>query len=488
MFFVKPFGITALLLLLFAVNTQAYAQLAATEPTYTSVDLSGTLNLNDSPYGISCVDPDYVYMTIDAQGLLVRFAKSDKTVTILPDNNAVSGGENFYAIARDGSGKLYMNARDWGIVWQFNPSTEVWTPIPIVKEVTHATADYEFPTSQGTGYSLHPTTVRFATSTGGNHIHGFSFNTFAGVEFVNGNIWTATQYSGISLHAAEITDGVDTDPAVQAFYGLAKINPSTLAVTWLDLGLGATDIRGMLVDGNIIWLTDESNSKIYKFDTTTETITVTFTLTAGSMPNELDQDVSFLYVASHKPADGNLEVLKISKTDGATTALDLGRSNTNGGTFAVHVVSGILAWSSDSQAVGLYNLSTGEKKHWNTTTTNNRFMCAVGSEIWVAGKGSASVVTFPAVFPISIPVEKPWNGIEYESVKLLNGLSVSVTVIYGILYETEDGRVTKVINTVSRWIMDRAWLMICHWDSERGDVCRSPSYEEQLRYLETGSY
>lgn len=108
---------------------------AATSTSFVNVDISGTLNPNDQPFGIECSGTD-VYMTVFQQGLLARINKDTKAVSLIqhPEGPEVAG-RGFYSLARDSSGNIYVNEVNAGRVLRFNPTSETWTAIPIVQNL-----------------------------------------------------------------------------------------------------------------------------------------------------------------------------------------------------------------------------------------------------------------------------------------------------------------------------------------------------------------
>lgn len=378
------------------------ANAVATAPSYINIDLSGTLNVVDFPYGIDCSDSTYVYQTIHNQGLLVRIDRSTQAVTLISDPENVVSGQDFYAIVRDTSGNLFINERDNGELWKYVPSSGTWTRIPIVQEIT-GNSDITYPD----GYNVKPKLVRVDENPASHGLHTYEFGipSFGGVVFANGKVWVAIDYDLDFDSQAEANAGaVDI-----SFHGVVEVDPSSLATSWYSI-TGASNLRGMEVDGNIIWITDQGQSKIFKFDTVGKTVTQTITLTAGSNPRELSLDATFLYVALNKPAGGNLGIAKVTKSSGASTTIDLGVANTAGGTFATYLSGNILGWSSDSQKAGYVALTTNVVTSFTTTSTNNHFMCTVGTQFWIAGKGSASVVI------IDIPA--PESGVPFSSITI----------------------------------------------------------------------
>ena len=82
---------------------------------FVNVSLTGTLNVNDFPYGIECSDNVYVYMTLFEQGALARINKSTLATQVIQDDELNASGEGFYSISRNpNNGDLLINKADKG--------------------------------------------------------------------------------------------------------------------------------------------------------------------------------------------------------------------------------------------------------------------------------------------------------------------------------------------------------------------------------------
>lgn len=369
--------------------------LSSAANTFTTIDLTGQLNTNDFPYGIDCTDPNYVYMTIHNQGLIVKIDKLTKSYTIIPDPKTVSSGQDFYSIVSDSNGKKYINERDNGIVWQYDPTlsgNSAWTRIQTIQEIVNSNVDYP------STYATNPNLIRVVEPSApvghSPHIYDASVSGFGGMLYTNNFIWTGMSYT-VDFDSYANAGGVSD----VSFSGLVRINPTTLATTYYPIS-GSSDIRSMAVDSidsSIIWVTDKLNNKIFKFDTNSNTLTDTLSLATGSKPNGVSSDSNFLYIASNKDAGGNSEIIKIDKASQAVSIIDTGAPNTNGGTFTTFIFGNFIVWTDQSSHIGSVSTLNNNLRGFITTssvTSSNHFACAVGTDIWFAGKGSTVLGTY----------------------------------------------------------------------------------------------
>ncbi len=182
-----------------------------------------------------------------------------------------------------------------------------------------------------------------------------------------------------------------------------------------------------------------------KFDTTSETVIDSIALTVGSNPRGLSTDANFVYIALNKPAGGNSEILKVDKTNLTTqTTIDTTASNTNGGTFTTFVFNDFLVWSDQSNHIGIMTISTQAKLVFTTVDANsNHFMDIVGTDIWVAGEGSAVVST------VSLPSTGGGGGSEHETRPTfgLSHTTYSQFVDYGLQYNEISYAITHNYHT-----------------------------------------
>ncbi len=379
----------------------SYQSAFAQVPETINIDLSGTANPSDFPYGIECdADPNFCFISIHSQGILAKIDKTTKAVTLIADSlESASGGKDFYAITTDGNGNLFIPERDNGEVKKYNINTDTWSRIVVMEQVVHPLVSYP------NGYLVNPNLIQVIEPVHDSHIYQFSSNSFGGIEFSNGSVWEALNYYLDFDSFAESVGVIDV-----TFNGLAKINPITDTVSRIPLS--ASDVRGLSVDSvdsDILWITSQSDDQIIKFNTSTELVLDSATLTSGSNPRGLSTDNNFLYVALNKPAGGTSEILKISKTDlNNQQLIDTTAPNTNGGTFTTFVFGNFLLWSDQSNHIGVYVIPLSQNFVFTTTDANsNHFMDVVGTDIWVAGQGSAVVSTLDTN---SIPVEEGGGG------------------------------------------------------------------------------
>ena len=113
-------AITAVLLFTLGLQTTNNAEgqvITQTETSFLTIDLSGTANVNDFPYGITCDDPNYVWTTITAQGKLARIDKNTQAITLFDNNPASTSGREWYSDVYDSpSDDVFILERDNGLV------------------------------------------------------------------------------------------------------------------------------------------------------------------------------------------------------------------------------------------------------------------------------------------------------------------------------------------------------------------------------------
>jgi streptogramin lyase len=381
-----------------------YTQQAEAQVSFITIPVDQTLNPDDFPFDIECGDPDFVYVTINAQGLLAKINRDGEFIEFIdqPDE-VVEAGQDFYSIARDpNTGNLYVNERLNGELWQFNPMSLVWTRIPILEQISNPLVTYD------PGYELQP---RFSVIVDESaapgippdhspHLYAFEVLNDGEVQFANGNVWVTLQYLLDFDEFAEAVGVMDV-----SFAGLAKVNPTTLDVTRIAIP-DAIRPTGLAVDAtepNILWVTDFVADKVYRFDTTTESVTETITLDVGSFPRGVDTDSNNVFVALDKFPPGNSEIAQINKSTLDITIIDTGApidEDLGGtGTFSVFVNGGLLVWTDRSNHVGTIDLVTSEITVENTSPDSidrNHFGCVPkDGEFWFASAGSAKVGILP---------------------------------------------------------------------------------------------
>ncbi len=413
----------SLLLSVAAYGRAGAVSLSFIDITNSAAYMNGGFDPSDFPFGIECNDTNFVWVTIHNQGLI---AKIDKNVidpsTNLPLVEAVFQdpdafittvpSQNFYSVARDNNtGDLYINERDNGKVWRFDPSQIAWTRIPIVENlntddnVSTDVASYRTDVLPS-GYEVEPNFITFNTSEGPEPFK-FPAGSFSEVKFANGKIWV-----GLAYH--EEWDNATRNAGVPIidFRGLVKIDPSMVDVNVLQAVKripipDAVDITGLTidsVDSNIMWVTDETGSHVFKFNLTTEKVEQTINLSPGSDPRGIATNADNIFIALNKPAGGNSTILQINKLDTTQQIpLDTNAQNVRFGTFTVFVFGDFLIWTDQSQHVGKIDLVTG-KRTVNATEFNesNHFGCIAKedpttheAEFWFAGTGTSHVGIMP---------------------------------------------------------------------------------------------
>ena len=348
---------------------------------YTSLVTSGA-----EPYGIECSRDGFVYMTTFS-GIEGGLLKIDKTNPASATFVSQSTGADWFSVESDNNGNLFINERDNGLVWKYVESSGTFSKFSVVEQITStAGATVTYPN----GFNTEPDLIHIdltGNGVGNDYIMNVNLGGHAGeVQLAKGFIWVSVNYA-IDFAADVNTAGISDT----AFYGLAKINPSTNAVTLIDLeSTGATDIRGISSDGDYLWITSQANNKIFKFDTSSGSVVETITLSSGSNPRGIANNAAYVFVALNKAIGGNSEVLRIDKSNLSQTVIDTGAVNDNGGTFTVFTSGDTVLWTDESGNTGNF-LSSGESKTMVDTsaqTSKNHYGCQVGTDFWFAGKGS----------------------------------------------------------------------------------------------------
>ena len=360
-----------------------------------TIDLTGQPNTT-FPYGICYDGTQYVYLTIYASGQLARVNVNTLAVTFFDDNSATSG-QDWYSALCHSNGKIYVNERDTGKMKIFDTSGSTFTTVPIPANIAGGVISYT------SSYNTNPQdiTVNESCVSAGNHLYNFGFDSFGEVKFANNYVWQVIDYNYDFSANSETCGATDV-----SFHGIARIDPSDNSVTRYAI-TGASNLRGIDVDSadsTILWITDNTSDKIFKFDTNTNTVTQTITLPAGSKARGITDDATNLYVASNKVGDGvaSGKILQVVKSDGTISTIDTTAivANGNSGVFEVDIARGFIMWSDESKNVGTINLSTMAKtKSVISSATSNHFGVLVGDTYWTSGRGS--VIVTQSSFPSS---------------------------------------------------------------------------------------
>ncbi|KKQ99347.1 MAG: hypothetical protein UT24_C0024G0022, partial [Candidatus Woesebacteria bacterium GW2011_GWB1_39_12] len=373
--------------LVFQTTNNAYG--AVTTPTFTTIDVSGTFNVNDYLFGITCTDATYRYVALYSQGKLVRIDRSTNAVTFF-DNNAVAAGEDWYSLVTDPvSGKIFVNERDTGRSLSFNPSTGLFTSFAVVPNIAGGVVSYV------SSYNDAPHKIAIA----GIGTHTFGFDSNGELKSANGYIWQpldAVYDFSVAENAAGAVDS--------SFHGIVRIDPSDNTITRYAIA-GATALRGISVDSSdstILWITDILANKLFRFNTVTGLVTDTITLPASTSPRGLANDATAVYIAENQVGGAgiNSKIIKVIKSDFSTSEIDTGadtESVTKRGTFSLYIVNGFLVWTDEASHVGTISISgTNIKTIMNpaSDTNTNHFACIEGNNITFTGHGSAKIGFF----------------------------------------------------------------------------------------------
>lgn len=370
----------------FLIFLPVNAQVVENPASFLTINLSGSAaNSSDFPYGIDCSDNTFAYATIYESGILAEINKSTRAVTLF-DNNAVASGEDWYSVVRDPvTGKVFINERDTGRTRVFNPSTDTFTTIAIPQNIAGGVVSY----TSSHANAPHDITIS------GSGTHLFGFDSFGELKATNGYVWQVIDYVYDFTAGEEAAGATDV-----SFHGIARIDPNTLTVTRYAIS-GASALRGITVDAadsTILWITDNVANKLYKFNTSTTSVTQTIDLPAGTNARGLADDGANLYIAMNQNGVGTSKILKVVKSNSAMTELDTGVAKSGFGTFTVFFAANKIIWTDQSGHYGLFDINDfqGTKTSASTTgnTNSNHFGCQVGSEFWFAGKGSAKIGSF----------------------------------------------------------------------------------------------
>ncbi|MFQ5941684.1 MAG: hypothetical protein ACE5KA_08320, partial [Nitrososphaerales archaeon] len=332
----------AVMLGLSMIASVTYTQeVKALELDFIDIDLSGTPNPADFPFGIECGDPDFVYVTIFSQGLLAKINKSTKVVEeLIDDPEGSGGGQNFYSIARSPNpGELFINERDSGRAWRFDPSTSMWNVTPIVPEIVHPNVDYPF------GFNVRPNEIRVNEGPPhGLHTYEFNLPSRGGVVFTNNFAWIGAT---VNFDFDEFAEAVGVSDV--SFSGIVRLDPDTLEATQIPIpGAGfIADMDVDFLDPSLIWIADFTGDKIYKFDTNTLRVVQTISLPAGSNANHIANDDLDIFVALNKEGGPgqNSEIRQINRLTENQNTIDTGAPNTSFGTFSVFRTGDQLVWT-----------------------------------------------------------------------------------------------------------------------------------------------
>jgi hypothetical protein len=377
--------LSVILLITFMIYAEqtnhVFGDVTVITPSYTSINISGTPNTNDFPYGI-CSDGTYRYMTLFSHGSLVKILISDNSYTIY-DNNAVASGEDWYSCVV-ASGKVYINEKDTGLVRVFNISTNTYgTSIPLEANIDDSELDYI------DGYTVKPNKLRAVDS---NNTYEFGCGSFGELKFTNSYVWAVFDCV-FDFSATDNANGV----VDYSFHGVVRINPTDNSVTRYAIS-GATGLRGISVDVNdstILWITDRDSGKLYRFNTNTGLVTDTVTLPANTNAMGVANDSTAVFIAENDDGGTGVtsKILKVQKSGFSTSQIDTDASVPNGktGTFSVYVSNGLLIWTDRANHVGTIQINNVNVKTLGTTTgttDSNHFGIVEGSNFVFAGKGS----------------------------------------------------------------------------------------------------
>lgn len=400
--FVVPKSLIPILFSIILLSPMPFLQESDAVVQTITIDLSGQPNTNTFPYGICYDGTQYVWVLIFASGQLARIDKGTSSVTIF-DNDSGTSGFDWYSCAYK-DGKIYITEKDTGRMRIYTVSTNSWTTIALPADISGGVVSYT------EGYNASPHKITINGGGCNNNQQEFGFDSYGEVQNTNGFIWVVMKYNYDFSQTNNDCGATDT-----SFVGIIKINPSTNAIVSRTAISGATAPRGIDIDpsdSTVLWITDFSADKIFKFDTDTLTVDQTITLPASSKARGITCTVTDCYVALNKASGGNSKILKVVKADGTTSEIDTGASNTSSGTFEVDITStNFLMWSDQSGHVGSIDLNNLDLKTVTTTTNinSNHFGVEVDGNWWWAGQGSAKVT----VVDITRSATDPNGGDEF---------------------------------------------------------------------------
>jgi|APSaa5957512535_1039671.scaffolds.fasta_scaffold01088_14 YVTN family beta-propeller protein len=386
----------SLLVISMALSFPTQNAFAAT--SFVNVDISGSPNPNDIPYGIVCNDDDHRWITIEAQGALARIDKSDSSVTLFNDDADVSG-ENWRGVTlNNDTGVLYIQERDNGKVKTFDTNSNAWGTVPLIPEITDAGVSYP------QTYTEEPATIAINEPVEGLHTYQLSSTGFAGIVYHDSFV-----YAGLNYDFDFDANGNTVTPDI-SFNGLVKINPTNNAKTYIPIS--STDITGIAegtpitsgvgnsttTKNELLYITSMTDDKVFILNSTSETVIDTITLTPNSKPRGIAVDENHIYVAMNKAAGGVSQFLQIDKSNtNIKKVKTTPASNTAGGTFSIFVEDGVVFWTDQSGHVGTWIIQNNE--HAATTTTgnteSNHAGCADNGNFYWAGQGSVKQGSIP---------------------------------------------------------------------------------------------
>ncbi len=386
---------------------EAHAQSEPSPVKFIKINLNGTLNPGDTPFGIECGDPNFVYVTIFEQGLLAKISKTENAsgnhqVQLIddPDLQDQPFGQHFYSIVRDpNTGDLFINEVDNGKAWRFDPTAPLetaWTRIPLLPKIVHPNVTYPFT------YPVRPNVMKVDERFAGLGFQdiGFQIPNRGGVVFANGFIWITLTFS-LTFDDAAHSIGLNDN----SFSGVVRVDPVTLNVTRFSIP-SAGELSTPNVDflnGSMIWIPDKNSSRVYRFDTSLGQVVQTVKLPEGSEPNHIATSDKSIFVALQieNPFGDTGVFSEIAQIDRSTpeviNIINTTAPNTFEGTFSVFFNNGLLVFTDVSGHVGFIDLTTGKRTVFDTVTTQgNHFGCVPkDGEFWFAGQGSAHVGIVP---------------------------------------------------------------------------------------------
>lgn len=384
------FALSAVLLFTLGLQTTNYAEgqvIETTAPTYLNIDISARATAaSDYPFGMACDDSTYRVTALFSSGAFVKINRADNTYTIY-DNNAIAAGEDWYSVLVVPSvNKAFANQKDSGKLVQFNMNTNTYgSDIPIPANIAGGNIGYT------TTYAAAPNDISIS---GGGTYH-FGFDSFGELKFTNGYVWELIDYVYDFSNADNLAGSADV-----TFHGIARIDPDTGAVTRYAIA-GASALRGISVDvtdSTILWITDITGDKLFKFDTDTGLVVDTISFSAGTKPRGVTNNSDSVYIAMNQAGgSGNSKIMKVLKSDYSTSEIDTTALNSAGGAFSVYVVDTVLFWTDESSHIGtilISNPTTVTVTDTSSETSANHFGCVEENKITFAGHGSAKVGSF----------------------------------------------------------------------------------------------